>query len=112
MVAAWFECYQSVVIVQRKFWEKFGKNTKLPYLIESGEVEERPSPDRTVESIGHVSDHFTAGPTTSKRLDRVAFDLSKSTIHRILRQNLQLRPFKIRVLKEFSEEDFAERLTF
>ena len=64
-IAAWFECYQSVVIVQRTFQEKSGKNMKLPVhntiksihakLTKSGEAEERPSSYRTVESIGHVS---------------------------------------------------------
>ena len=51
-IAAWFECYQCVVIVYRKFRQKFGKNTKLPVhntiksihakLTESGEAEDRP----------------------------------------------------------------------
>lgn len=126
-IAAWFECYQSVVTVQRKFRDKFGKNAKLPVyntimsihskLTESGEAEDkprmgRPSSARTIESIDSVSDHFNVDPTTSQRRASVALDLSKSTIHRILRQNLQMRPFKIRVLQELSEEDFADRLTF
>ena len=38
--------------------------------------------------------------------------MSKTTIQRILSQDLQLRPYKIRVLHELSEEDFPYRLTF
>ena len=29
LINLWFEFYQSIVIIQRKFWKKFPKNTKL-----------------------------------------------------------------------------------
>lgn len=126
-IAAWYECFQSVVTVKRKFREKFGKNAKLPVhntikaihtkLSKSGEPDDRPRMGRPIssrsdENISVVSAHITAHPETSQRRTSISLGMSKTTIQRILRQDLQLRPYKIRVLHELSEEDFADRLTF
>lgn len=39
-------------------------------------------------------------------------DVSKSSVHRILRRKLQCRPYKMKVMQELNDSDFQKRLDF
>ena len=122
-IAAWFECYGSVSVVQRKFREKFGRHAQLPCsetihrihqrATETGDLgDEQRSGRRRSSDIAQVKEDVKEEPQLSIRVRARKLDFSRSSMHRILRDDLRLHPYKPRLLQELSEEDFAHRLAF
>ena len=123
-IAAWYECYGSVTVVQRKYREKFGKHAQPPCTqtihrihrkaSEAGNLDDEPrsSGRRSSEDILRVMEDVEQEPQMSIRVRARKLDLSRATLQRILRQDLKLHPYKPRLLQELSEEDFAHRMTF
>ena len=123
-IAAWFECHGSVSVVQRKFREKFGRHAQLPCsatihrihqrAAETGDLDDEPRPGRrrSSEDILRVEEDVKEEPQMSIRVRARKLHLSRSNMHRILRDDLRLHPYRPRLLQELSEEDFAHRMTF
>lgn len=123
-IAAWFECHGSVSVVQRKFREKFGRHAQLPCsatihrihqrAAETGDLDDEPRPGRrrSSEDILRVEEDVKEEPQMSIRVRARKLQLSRSNMHRILRDDLILHPYRPRLLQELSEEDFAHRMTF
>lgn len=67
---------------------------------------------RTKEQIEKVREQFTEEPTTSIRRASQFLGISKSTVHRILRDDLNQFPYKIQVLQRLSDDQIVRRLNF
>ena len=78
-IAAWFECYGSVSIVQRKFRDKFGRSAQLPCratmnrihnkAVDTGELGDAPRSgrNRSFDDIELVAEHVAEKPDMSVR---------------------------------------------
>ncbi len=123
--AAWFEWTNSCVMVQRKFRIEFGRERDPPSttmirnwheaLVTTGSVQnvtrKRRRTSRTEEDITQVERHFEEDPHASTRRAALALNMSKTTIHRILK-NLKWHPYKVQVVQKLFDEDKANRLEF
>ena len=126
-IAAWFECHRSIILVQRKFRAKFGKHVDAPTdktilnihrkASEDGELEDeqRPGRSRTATPNENVEDlraSVSHQPQTSVRRRSRELQVSKTSVQRMLRQDLGLYPYRFRLLQEISDEDRAHRASF
>lgn len=128
-IAVWYDVTSSVTEVQRRFRTEFDKN-RIPSrnlilltherLMTTGSVLPKkrgpepgmPSrPRRTNSTEQRVLDAYRRSPEKSLRRGEEELGLSKSTIHRILR-NFKLKPFKIQILQQLNDEDVDRRLQF
>ena len=66
---------------------------------------------RSDEDIAAVQEHFEDDPHTSTRRASLALNMSGTTLQRILK-DLKWHPYKVHVVQDLSEEDFASRLDF
>ena len=67
----------------------------------------RPSviPEETVEKVHYVCE---AGRRQSVRTVAAACAIPKSTVHRIMREHLLLKPYKRHFVQQLYEEDFQD----
>lgn len=72
----------------------------------------RPRSVRDDNSIAEVKNAIFEEPTSSIRRLSADNDLSKSTVHRILKKDLKLKPFHPRLVHLLMEDDFDRRLQF
>jgi len=74
----------------------------------------RPRSARSDENIESVRTVIGETPTKSVRMldNENIISASKSTIHRILRYDLQITPFKISIMQHLKPTDKQSRLTF
>lgn len=123
--AAWFECMESVTLVQRKFRSIYGKNIETPSsstikkwhtsLMERGSVIDqariRPKTATSPEKCEEVKHHFEIEPNTSVRSASSKFDISRESIRRCLKHQ-GFHPYKMQIVQSLSEEDETCRLNF
>ena len=131
-IAAWYECFQSpIIIVQRKFrqssanfWE-YGIHTDIPtrhtiIAIHAKAVEGelcdlkrtgRPRTALSKENIDTVMGAFCQSPKKSVRRASDELELSKTSVHRILKDH-KMHPYRLRILYELFDEDLAARCAF
>ena len=118
---------QSVISVQRRFRTEFSKHRHdtIPSgdsirrwhssLMSTGSVlnapHQRLQTRRSDEDIAAVQEHFEDDPHSSTRRASLALDMSRTTVQRILK-DLKWHPYKVHIVQELSEEDFASRLDF
>ena len=65
---------------------------------------------RTQENIARVRQGLEQNPNLSTR--RNDFEMSQSSVHRIIHDDLKWHPYKIHVRHEMKEQDFPRRLRF
>ena len=72
----------------------------------------RLKPVRTENVVDAVKQVVTKNPSVSQRRMSSATGVSKTTIQRILKQDLKLHPYKFQTAQNLSEEDHFKRLNF
>lgn len=72
----------------------------------------RPRTARTPDEVERVQDHFLDAPSTSMRSAGYELDMSRSSIHRIVKSDLKLFPYKIQIFQQLSAGNIATRLAF
>lgn len=72
----------------------------------------RPFPARSTENIAAVSDSVHERPSTSIRHRSQELNLSRSTLHRILRKDLAFKPYKVQLVHRLKPIDHPSRLRF
>ncbi|CAF4486600.1 unnamed protein product [Rotaria sp. Silwood2] len=114
--------FDSAVVVKRKLWAEFGKNTSGETCIrdtfqrfcETGTVEDRERSGRpskiTEEKIDEVSAVFESQPQSSVRSVARACSASRTTAHRIMTEHLSLKPYKAQFVQQLFEEDMQDRV--
>lgn len=119
-IAAWFECMQSVIEVQRRFHMEYGekpptKDTIHKWhrtLLETGSVcDAQRSRICSSEATLSVWEHFKEHPTSSQRQASRALNVSRSFIQKQL-HDFAFHPYKMEIVHELSEEDHAQRVSF
>lgn len=124
-IAAWYECSKSPIIVQRKFRAEFGVHSEVPsrHTIlaiyakavegELGDLKKpgRPLSARSDENVDTVMSTFQKSPKTSVRRASSQLNLSRTSVHRILKDQ-KMHPYHLRILHELLDEDLAARRAF
>ena len=124
-IAAWYECFQSPTIVQRKFRREFGIHASIPtrhtFIAIHAKAAEgelcdlkrtgRPRTARSEENVNTVMGAFCWSPKKSVRRASDELELSKTNVHRILKDN-KMHPYRLRILHELFDEDLAARRAF
>ena len=126
-IAAWFECFSSTVLVQRKFRAKFGLHASAPTdktirnihkkAAEDGELEDEHRSGRSRsatsdEMLDHLRTSVSREPQKSVRRRSRELQVSKTSVQRMLKRDLGLYPYRPRLLQELSDEDRAHRAAF
>ena len=124
-IAAWFDCFGSIILVQRKFRAKFKKRVEAPTnktilniyrkASENGELENQQRPGRTVatdERLKELRASVSLEPQIFVRRRSRELQASKTSVQRMLKHDLRLFPYCPRLLQEISDEDRAHRASF
>ena len=113
--------FQSLTTMKRKLQAEFGKQTPSLNCIkdvferftETGTVEDRERSGRpsiiTEETVEKVHDVCEAEQRQSVRTVAAACAIPKSTVHRIMREHLLIKPCKGHFVQQLYEEDFQDR---
>lgn len=115
-----------LVTTIRKIKRKFGKKFKIsPNTVKNivdkfyqfGSVHDRPRSGRprtarSTENIAAVSESVSETPSTSVRHRAQELGLSKSSVHRILKIDLHLHPYKVQLRQELKITDHRIRRAF
>lgn len=75
--------------------------------VQNRQGKNQPKRIRTKENIEKVRKHFKAHPHDSVR--RCGLGLSKSTVHRILKEDLRMRPYKIQTIQTLRSANHVAR---
>ncbi|CAF3003342.1 unnamed protein product [Rotaria sp. Silwood2] len=114
--------FGSPVVVRRKLQVEFGKNAPTEVCIKAtfdrfcatGSIEDREHPGTqskiTEEKIDEVRDVIQDEPQSSVRAVATACSIPPTTAHRIMREYLLLKPFKIQFVQQLYEEDLQDRV--
>ena len=109
--------FESLTTVKRKLQAEFGKQTPSLNCIkdvferftETGTVEDRERSGRplviTEETVGKVHDVSEAERRQSIRTVAAVCAIPKTTVHRIMREHLLLKPYKGHLVQQLYEED-------
>ena len=109
--SCWYEWTKSVITVQRKFRDEFHKEAPVKnsihkwyrLLMETGSVSvverKQKCSAKTAENAAHIQKHFGENPHSSTRRAAMAFDISRRTIQRILKE-LKWHPYKIHIVQK------------
>ena len=121
-VAAWMEAFGSVLEVRQRFEAEFGENAPsrpTVYAIhrrflDNGSVHDcsrsgRPKSARCDENIEAVSNIMSTNPTTSIRKASQETGISRSSVHRIMRIDLKLKPYRLQTVQQLYPEDEDRR---
>jgi hypothetical protein len=114
--------FESLTAVQRKLKVEFGDQTPSLHCIkdtferfkETGTVEERQRSGRppiiNEEKAEEVLHFCETDPTSSVRTVAAACSIPKTTAHRIMTENLSLKPYKMHFVQQLYEEDLQDRI--
>lgn len=117
-VAAWMEVLGSVAEVCRRFEEEFWKDPpSRPTIyaihrrfIDNGSIHDcsrsgRPKSTCSNENIEIVSKIISRSPTTSIRRVSEEAGTSRSSVHRIMKIDLKLKPYRFQMVQQIYPED-------
>ena len=118
-IAVWQQVYKSVRQTQRLFNREFGINSaptrRTIYAIhrkfmETGSVVDarrsgRPRSGRSEENIGVLEEVYALSQRKSIRRAAVELEISRSSIHRMLRKDIKAFPYKLQIVHKLEEED-------
>ena len=125
-IAAWYECFRSPLVVHQEFRKKFGRNSHLPTratiigihrkAVQHGMLTDMTPPGRprssTSGDIEKVRSSVANSPTLSVRNRAMELGMTKSSVERMLRQDLHMHPYVALEVQQLSDEDRAERHEF
>ena len=125
-VEQFFRNSDSVVTVQRLFRRTFNverrdaipdRNTILRWVEAFRSVMKRKPLGlllsvRTPENVDTVRRAVLASPRRSARLQALALGMSRRSLYRILHDELKFHPYKIMIVQQLAEGDFAQRRDF
>jgi inhibitor of nuclear factor kappa-B kinase subunit alpha len=116
---------KSATDVQRKFKYSFNGNTVSRLNIyktirkfeETGSVKDaqksgRPKTSRSDENVSTLQELMQDSPENSIRRTSSETGISKSSVHNIIRKDLELYPYKIQIMQSLNITDQVERLSF
>lgn len=124
------ECYiqssKSITVAIRKIKAIFGRNSSISKntvksivdkFYQTGSVHDlprsgRPRSARSEENIAAVSASVADSPSTSIRHRGQELGIARSSLHRILRIDLHLHPYKIQLRQFIDADDHKDRRTF
>lgn len=72
----------------------------------------RPRSATTPDQVALLEDYMEENPTTSTRRASAELEISKSSVHRIMKKALKLYPYKIQIFQQLCAWDIERRLTF
>lgn len=114
--------FESPAIVRRKLQVEFGKNTPTEVCIkatfdrfcDTGTVFDRQHPGRpsqiTEEKVDDIRNAIQNEPQSSVRTIATACAIPTTTTYRIMREYLELKPFKLQFVQQLYEEDLQDRI--
>ncbi|KAK9729989.1 Helix-turn-helix domain (DUF4817) [Popillia japonica] len=79
---------------------------------ERSTVRERQNTIRVPETIERVREHFTAQPSTSNSRASQELEIPRTTLRRILKQDLKMKPYKIQINQPLRPFDMERRFDF
>jgi hypothetical protein len=94
-------------VPDNKSIKKWTKQFEMKGSIQDLRGKNQPKRVRTEANIERVRKHFEKHPHDSVR--RNGLQLKKSTVHRILKEDLQWHPYKIQMLQKLRNQDHASR---
>ena len=117
---------KSEIATRRKFYTKFGRKVNLKTITanvkkwkESGSVQDchkgnsgRPKSGRSPENRDKVKSLIDSNSKMSIRRISSASSLKPSTVRRIMKMDLRLKPYKPQISQELKEGDDMKRLAF
>ena len=123
-IAAWQEVFQSPTEVQRRFHATYGPHyeptRRTIYAIhakfmETGSVNDqprsgRPRSGRSEENQEVVETTFVQDQTKSIRRASLELNISRATIHRLLRKDIGMYPYKLQIVQSLEPQDYDSRL--
>lgn len=92
----------------RKWVKKFEETGSTMDKRKSG----RPRSSRSDENVEMVNQSIRDNPDLSVRKRAHALNVPRSSLHRILRKDLKLHPYKIQLVQELKPQDAGQRLQF
>lgn len=121
----WYENSRSPVVVARNYRSEYGNHAIPPgrnsiiawhkSLFETGSVylakHFRTKTATGQDAVNSVQQHFEDNPHSSTRRAANALNMSRTTVHRILK-DLKWHPYKVKIVQKLFEEDKANRLSF
>lgn len=90
-------------------WIRMFENTGATVKIQNSG---RPRSVRDEETIEEVEASVRQNPSLSIRKRSQALNIKKSSLHSILKKDLHLKAYKIQLVQELKDTDYANRLNF
>ena len=126
IVEEYFIGQRSIIVAQRKFRQRFGKQEALSRKVilravtnfrMTGDASKRKSPgrhrtSRNAENCGGVKKAITQSPSKSTRRLAQQVNIPRTSVNRILKQDLRLYPYKVQVVQQLLPADKLQRKTF
>ena len=124
-IAAWYESFGSVIMVQRLFRKRYGVNTNVPVYRTIKSIHDkareigipdalrsgRPREARSNDNVAAVAQAFHRSPKKSSARAATELHMSKTTVLRVLK-DFKMHPYMLRLRQEITEEDCAARFAF
>ena len=124
-IAAWYESFGSVIVVQRLFRKRYGVNTKVPVYRTIKSIHDkareigipdaprsgRPREARSSDNVAAVAQAFHRSPKKSSIRAATELHMSKTTVLRVTK-DFKMYPYMLRLRQEITEEDCAARFAF
>ena len=121
---SWQEVFQSPTEVQRRFHATYGPHyeptRRTIYAIhakfmETGSVNDqprsgRPRSGRSEENQEVVETTFVQDQTKYIRRASLELNISRATIHRLLRKDIGMHPYKLQIVQSLEPQDYDSRL--
>lgn len=125
IVENFFKNNESIVVTQRQFRTRFNlnspcRNTILKWVGQFRTTASalkkkptgRPISVRTPANIERVQVAFLRSPKRSANRQSQTLAISRTSLQRILHKDLSLKPYKVQLVQELKDTDFAARLAF
>lgn len=127
LIAAWYECFKSPIIVRRKYRARFGINAQLPTrstiqaihskAVNQGECSKqqdgggRPRTSTSDDNKQLVLQHFKQHPRSSLQRASLQLSIDRTAIWRILHDH-KFHPYVMKRRHQMDDEDMCSRVSF
>jgi len=123
----WMNQYKSAVVVRRKFRTKYPNyrhnipsrtviRTWYSRFSETGRIdqgnEHRGRPPVRPQIVEAIDNIYKENPSTSIRQAAQQVPICKTSVHKVVRKNIKLYPYKIQMLQSLEHSDYKKRETF
>ena len=117
-IAAWYESFGSVIVVQRLFRKRYGVNTNIPVYRTTKSIHDkareigipdaprsgRPRVARSSDNAAAVAQAFHRSPKKLSARTATELHMSKSTVLRVLK-DFKMHSYMLRLRQEITKED-------